>query len=104
MFACQLLEWIFVHHFANRHLQKLAAKKVELAITEEALDALARQGFDPKMGARPLARLIDRLIKKPLSSELLFGNLEKGGKAIVEMSEEKAGNRAEDRIKFRFSN
>ncbi|MGZ3787007.1 MAG: ATP-dependent Clp protease ATP-binding subunit ClpA [Bacteriovorax sp.] len=62
---------------------KLAEKNVELRIDESARAYLAKTGFDPKMGARPLARIIDTEIKKPLSHEILFGNLEKGGVVVV---------------------
>ena len=63
---------------------KLAEKNVELKISESARTHLAKIGFDPQMGARPLARIIDTEIKKPLSHEILFGKLEKGG--VVEVS------------------
>jgi ATP-dependent Clp protease ATP-binding subunit ClpA len=63
---------------------KLAEKNVELKISESARNYLAKIGFDPQMGARPLARIIDTEIKKPLSHEILFGKLEKGG--VVEVA------------------
>jgi len=53
-------------------------RNVQINVTDEALDALVDQGFDPKMGARPLQRVIDKEIKRPLSRELLFGNLKNG--------------------------
>jgi ATP-dependent Clp protease ATP-binding subunit ClpA len=54
-------------------------KHVKITITDEALDYLVDKGFDPKMGARPLQRVIDNEIKRPLSRALLFGNLKDGG-------------------------
>ncbi|TNF25058.1 MAG: ATP-dependent Clp protease ATP-binding subunit ClpA, partial [Deltaproteobacteria bacterium] len=75
---------------------KLAAKNVEMIVNEEAKQWLADKGYDPLMGARPLARLIDLEIKKPLSNEVLFGELEKGGKVEIELNGEKSG------LKFRF--
>jgi|TARA_B110000858_G_scaffold86817_1_gene100298 ATP-dependent Clp protease ATP-binding subunit ClpA len=54
-------------------------KDITITIADEALDYLVDKGFDPKMGARPLQRVIDQDIKRPLSKELLFGNLKKGG-------------------------
>jgi ATP-dependent Clp protease ATP-binding subunit ClpA len=75
---------------------KLAAKNVEMIVNEEAKQWLADKGYDPLMGARPLARLIDLEIKKPLSNEVLFGELEKGGKVEIELNGEKTG------LKFRF--
>jgi ATP-dependent Clp protease ATP-binding subunit ClpA len=62
---------------------KLTDKNVELQIDLSARKFIADTGFDPKMGARPIARLIDQEIKKPLSHEILFGKLEKGGKVLV---------------------
>ena len=58
-------------------------KNVKIDITDEALDYLVDKGFDPKMGARPLQRVIDKDIKRPLSRELLFGNLKTGGNVTV---------------------
>ena len=60
-------------------------KKVDIDITNEALDYLVDKGFDPKMGARPLQRVIDKDIKRPLSRELLFGNLKDGGEVTVDV-------------------
>lgn len=56
-------------------------KNVHLDMTPEALEWLAEKGYDPKMGARPLSRVIDDQIKKPLSRALIFGNLKRGGTA-----------------------
>jgi ATP-dependent Clp protease ATP-binding subunit ClpA len=58
-------------------------KNVIINITDEALDALVDKGFDPKNGARPLQRVIDKDIKRPLSRELLFGKLKTGGNVTV---------------------
>ena len=54
-------------------------KAVHIQLTEEARDWLAEQGYDELMGARPMARLIDEKIKKPLAEQLLFGKLVEGG-------------------------
>jgi len=62
-------------------------KNVVIDITNEALDALVDKGFDPKMGARPLQRVIDKDIKRPLSRELLFGNLKNGGNVTVDFKD-----------------
>ena len=61
----------------------VADKQVHINITDEALDALVDKGFDRKMGARPLQRVIDKDIKRPLSRELLFGKLKQGGNVTV---------------------
>ena len=62
-------------------------KKVNIDITNEALDYLVDKGFDSKMGARPLQRVIDKDIKRPLSRELLFGNLKNGGEVTVDVKD-----------------
>jgi len=67
---------------------KLSEKQVELKVDAPAKNYLAKVGFDPQMGARPLARIIDQEIKKPLSHEILFGKLEKGGLVTVQLDEE----------------
>jgi len=59
--------------------EQVADKGVVVTLSDEALDALVDLGFDNKMGARPLQRVIDKEIKRPLSRELLFGKLKNGG-------------------------
>jgi len=59
-------------------------KGVTVDVTDEALDYLVDKGFDPKMGARPLQRVIDKDIKRSLSRELLFGRLKNGGKLTID--------------------
>ncbi|MFP4075585.1 MAG: ATP-dependent Clp protease ATP-binding subunit ClpA [Halochromatium sp.] len=66
---------------------QLAEKKVALLVEPEARAWLAEKGYDPKMGARPMARVIKDHIKKPLASELLFGELSAGGTVIVRLGE-----------------
>ena len=51
-------------------------------------DRLAKRGYDPKMGARPMARVIQEFIKRPLAEELLFGKLVNGGHVEVTLSED----------------
>jgi ATP-dependent Clp protease ATP-binding subunit ClpA len=65
------------------------SKGVTIDITDEALDYLVDKGFDPKMGARPLQRVIDRDIKRPLSRELLFGELKDGGHLTIDAQDSK---------------
>ena len=62
---------------------QLAEKKVELYVEPDARKWLAKNGYDEKMGARPMVRLIQESIKKPLAEALLFGELEHGGKVTV---------------------
>jgi ATP-dependent Clp protease ATP-binding subunit ClpA len=63
--------------------QQLDEKKVALTIDQDARRWLAEAGYDPKMGARPMSRLIQQHIKKPLANELLFGELLGGGAVRV---------------------
>ncbi len=64
---------------------QLQDKKVELEVTDEARKWLAREGYDPQMGARPMDRLIREQIKKALADKILFGDLQKGGTAVVKV-------------------
>lgn len=69
---------------------QLHEKKVEIVFSDELRKHLAKKGFDPVMGARPMARLIQDTIRKALADELLFGRLNGGGKVSVDLDE--AGN------------
>jgi ATP-dependent Clp protease ATP-binding subunit ClpA len=64
---------------------QLQDKGVSLVVEEEARVWLAEKGYDPKMGARPMARVIKDEIKKPLAEELLFGRLASGGTVKVDV-------------------
>src|SRR3546814_13580367 len=66
---------------------QLHEKGVTLSTTPAARDWLARNGFDPLMGARPMARLLQDKIKRPLADELLFGKLVNGGRVGVDAVE-----------------
>lgn len=63
----------------------LTPRNVTINVTQQARDYLADKGYDPKMGARPFERLFEKLVKKPLSLELLFGKLKDGGRANVDL-------------------
>ena len=63
-------------------------KDVEVNATDPAIDYLVSKGFDAKLGARPLARIIDEEIKKPLSKMILFGELTDGGMVEVDVSDD----------------
>jgi len=67
---------------------QLLDKKVELEVTKEARAWLANHGHDPQMGARPMSRLIQDTLKKALADAILFGELQKGGKAIVVLEDD----------------
>ncbi len=64
---------------------QLHEKRVEAAFTAGLKDFLARKGFDPQMGARPMARLIQDTIRKALAEELLFGRLVNGGHVTIDV-------------------
>jgi ATP-dependent Clp protease ATP-binding subunit ClpA len=66
---------------------QLNEKKVEPSFTQALKDWLAKEGFDPQMGARPMARLIQDTIRKALADELLFGRLANGGRVTVDIDE-----------------
>jgi ATP-dependent Clp protease ATP-binding subunit ClpA len=63
--------------------EQLALKDVSITVSKAAREWLAEQGFDPKMGARPMKRVIQEQIKRPLADDLLFGALAEGGEAQV---------------------
>ncbi len=67
---------------------QLNEKKVTIDVDKAARQLLAEKGYDPKMGARPMARVIQELLKKPLANDLLFGDLSKGGHVNVTVSED----------------
>jgi ATP-dependent Clp protease ATP-binding subunit ClpA len=68
--------------------QQLAEKKVEISYSESLRTYLAKKGFDPQMGARPMQRLIQDTIRKALADELLFGRLVNGGRVHVAIDAE----------------
>lgn len=72
-----------VNKFVAELESQLEAKNVILEVDSEAREWLAVNGYDKKMGARPMARLIQEQIKKPLAEELLFGGLSRGGHVKV---------------------
>jgi ATP-dependent Clp protease ATP-binding subunit ClpA len=68
---------------------QLAEKKVEVTFTDDLRKHLAKKGFDPLMGARPMQRLIQDTIRRALADELLFGRLVDGGRLTVGMEQKK---------------
>ncbi len=68
---------------------QLADRNVTIALTDEARAWLAERGYDKLYGARPLGRVIQESIKKPLADELLFGQLVKGGHVLVKVEDDK---------------
>ncbi|MCD6039608.1 MAG: ATPase, ATP-binding subunit [Gammaproteobacteria bacterium] len=87
------LETKTILYVVNKFLMELEIqlepKHVALEIDDTARVWLATHGYDKKMGARPMARLIQEQIKRPLAEELLFGKLNKGGHVLVTVEEDK---------------
>ncbi|MGZ8256656.1 MAG: AAA family ATPase, partial [Gallionella sp.] len=78
-----------VDKFLMQLEEQLHEKKVEVVFTDALKDYLGAHGFDPKMGARPMARLIQDTIRSALADELLFGRLANGGNVTVDVANEK---------------
>jgi ATP-dependent Clp protease ATP-binding subunit ClpA len=84
-----------VDKFLMQLEEQLAEKKVEAQFTAELKLHLAKKGFDPLMGARPMARLIQDTVRRALADELLFGRLQHGGKVTIDIGED-------EKIKLKF--
>jgi ATP-dependent Clp protease ATP-binding subunit ClpA len=76
-----------VDKFLMQLEDQLHEKKVDATFTENLKSYLAKHGFDPTMGARPMSRLIQDTIRKALADELLFGQLTNGGNVIIDIDE-----------------
>jgi ATP-dependent Clp protease ATP-binding subunit ClpA len=76
---------------------QLAERNVQIEITDRAADWLAAKGYDESFGARPLGRLIQEKVKKPMADELLFGKLKDGGIVKIDLDP------ASDELKFTYS-
>jgi ATP-dependent Clp protease ATP-binding subunit ClpA len=74
---------------------QLHDKKVEASFTANLKEFLAKKGFDPQMGARPMSRLIQDTIRKALADELLFGKLTNGGRVTIDIG-------SDDKVKLDF--
>jgi ATP-dependent Clp protease ATP-binding subunit ClpA len=84
-----------VDKFLMQLEEQLQEKKVEPHFTQQLKQHLAKKGFDPLMGARPMARLIQDTIRRALADELLFGKLLHGGKVTIDVD-------AADKIVLQF--
>ncbi|WP_312478159.1 ATP-dependent Clp protease ATP-binding subunit ClpA [Kosakonia cowanii] len=82
-----------IHQVVDKFIVELQVqldqKGVSLEVSQEARDWLAEKGYDRAMGARPMARVIQDNLKKPLANELLFGSLVDGGQVTVTLNKEK---------------
>ena len=86
-----------IHQVVQKFVMQLEAQLSERGVTfdlsPEAVAWLADKGYDERMGARPLARVIQEHIKKPLADEVLFGKLKKGGTVRVTVEERESGEK-----------
>jgi ATP-dependent Clp protease ATP-binding subunit ClpA len=80
-----------VEKFVLQLEAQLADRDVTIELSEEATKWLIERGYDEQMGARPMARVIQEHIKKPLADEVLFGKLKNGGHVRVVVTKEEAG-------------
>ena len=80
-----------VEKFIMQLEAQLAERGVTFELTEEAIAWIASKGFDERMGARPLGRVIQEHIKKPLADEVLFGKLKTGGTVSISLVKDKDG-------------
>lgn len=87
-----------VDKFINQLQTRLDEKAIQIILDEETKTWLARKGYDPAMGARPLARVIQEHIKKPMSKEILFGELVDGGKVMVNVVDKKLSLKYDKRV------
>jgi len=82
-----------VHRVVDKFIMELegqlADRNVTIELNAASRDWVAKKGYHPKFGARPLARVIQEYIKKPLAEELLFGKLAKGGRVRVDLKDGK---------------
>ena len=85
-----------IHHVVRKFIleleHQLGDKHVNLEVEDAAIEWLAAKGYDPAMGARPMARVIQSEIKRPLADELLFGKLAKGGNIRISVTKNDEGD------------
>jgi ATP-dependent Clp protease ATP-binding subunit ClpA len=77
-----------VGKFVRELSEQLSPRGVTIELTERGTEYLAKKGYDPDNGARPLARVIQEEVKRPLGEELLFGALENGGHVVVDAKDD----------------
>ena len=87
---------LVVQKFIYELEAQLADRHVMIELSTEANKWIAERGYDEKMGARPLARVIQQEVKKPLADEILFGKLKKGG--VVQVSVDRSGKKLKFKI------
>ena len=82
---------LIVSKFVLELEAQLRERKVAITLAEEARAWLARKGYDPKFGARPVTRIIQEHVRDPLTDEILFGRLESGGEVTIKLNSEADG-------------
>ena len=80
---------LIVDKFINETSETLQEKNIEFTVTKQARQYLGEKGYDEKLGARPIRRLVEKEINRPLSQEILFGKLQKGGQVKVDLGPNK---------------
>jgi ATP-dependent Clp protease ATP-binding subunit ClpA len=78
-----------VEKFLIELQSQLLEKKIEMQVSPQAKEWLGKKGYDKLFGARPLARVLEEHLKKPLADEILFGKLKNGGQVKVELENDK---------------
>jgi ATP-dependent Clp protease ATP-binding subunit ClpA len=84
----------------ERVSQRLKDKKITIEVTKSAKELLAEKGFDPNLGARPLKRVIQRLLLDPLSLEIVSGKIKEGEKIIADLENGKIVFKKKESAKF----
>jgi ATP-dependent Clp protease ATP-binding subunit ClpA len=88
-----------VQKFVLQLEAQLDERQINIELSDEAADWLAREGYDEQMGARPLARVIQKYVKQPLADEVLFGKLKAGGTVRVLLGKDAQGL---EELQFKF--
>ncbi len=97
---------LVVDKFIAQLEEQLQQKRVSLTLSAQARTWLAENGYDKKFGARPMDRLIDRDIRRPIADEILFGTLKDGGTVHITLDTDaamKTGKDAESPLRFTFA-
>jgi ATP-dependent Clp protease ATP-binding subunit ClpA len=88
-----------VQKFVLQLEAQLDERQINIELSDAAADWLAREGYDEQMGARPLARVIQKYVKQPLADEVLFGKLKAGGTVRVLLGKDEQGL---EELQFKF--
>lgn len=89
---------LIIKKFLNELREQVKSKNIKIKDSSAAIEWLLEKGFDSKMGARPLARIIDKEIKRDLAKMILYGELKKGGTLIIDVEDDKLKLIAKEKI------